>query len=327
MKKTLTTCIFIFIVGALSAQQDAQFSQWMFNKLDMNPGFAGTDKSFCATALYRDQWVSFPGAPKTGLFSIDAYLPPLLGGVGLTLCSDQLGFEKTFIGELAYSYHKVLGPGTLGIGINAGFIQQSLSGQWVSTDPYQLDQAIPSTGAHGTTYDIGLGLYYTTDNGMFFGLSSTHLPENTVSSGTIAAPAGLFTTSNGTSQQGVASKLTYELARHYYVMAGYPIQINADYKVIPSILAKTDGASTQLDINGRIVWQNKVWFGVSYRITDAVIFMAGIQWQSLKVGYSYDLTTSSLSTYSNGTHELMLSYCFKPFKPAQPSEHRNPRFL
>ncbi|MBL7892120.1 MAG: PorP/SprF family type IX secretion system membrane protein, partial [Bacteroidia bacterium] len=130
MKKTLTTLALAVIAGASFAQQDAQFSQNMFNKLSINPGFAGTNKAICATALYRQQWVSFPGAPKTGLISIDAFVNPVHGGLGLTVCSDQLGFDKTLIAKAAYSYHMVVGPGTLGIGLEAGMIQKQLSGTW-----------------------------------------------------------------------------------------------------------------------------------------------------------------------------------------------------
>jgi type IX secretion system PorP/SprF family membrane protein len=315
MKKSLTTLGFALLIGITFAQQDAQFSQYMFNKLDFNPGYAGTSKAICLTAFYRDQWVSFPGAPKTALFSIDAYLPPLLGGLGLTLCTDQLGFEKTFIAELAYSYHVVLGPGTLGIGINAGVEQMSVVGQWISTDPYTQDAAIPDKKAQSATFDMGMGLYYTVDNGMFFGISATHIPETSIKASNTTAPGA------------VTNSFSYELARHYYVTAGYPFQVSQDIKIIPSMLAKTDGSSTQLDINGRVVWQDKAWIGLSYRLTDAIIFMAGVEWNRLKIGYSFDYTTSDLKNYNQGTHEIMLNYCFKPVKPTPSSEHRNVRFL
>jgi len=315
MRKTLTTLAFAVIAGVSVAQQDAQFSQNMFNKLDINPGYAGTSKSICATALYRQQWVSFPGAPKTGLISIDAYLPPIHGGLGLTVCSDQLGFDKTFIAELAYSYHLVLGPGVLGIGVNAGMIQKSLNGAWVSTDPYTQDAAIPDSKAATTTYDIGFGLYYTTDNGMFFGISSTHLPQNKLSAVT----------------NNPADNYQYDLARHYYVMAGYPFQINQSLKLIPSILAKTDASSTQLDINARAVYTLNptvdIWLGASYRLTDAIVALVGFEYNRFKFGYAFDLTTSDIKNYSNNTHEIMLNYCFKPFKNPVPAEHRNVRFL
>jgi type IX secretion system PorP/SprF family membrane protein len=319
MRKTLTTLALAVIAGASFAQQDAQFSQNMFNKLAINPGFAGTNKAICGTALYRTQWVQFPGAPKTGLVSLDAYVNPLHGGVGLTVCSDQLGFDKTLIAKAAYSYHMVLGPGVLGIGLEAGMMQKQLSGTWITPDalyPANQDAAIPDNGVTKTVFDLGFGAYYTTDNGMYFGLSSTHLPQTT------------FTKSSPPSAaNALADIYNFKNARHYYIQAGYPFTINQDLKVIPSILAKYDGTSTQLDINGRVVWRDMVWAGASYRLTDAIVGIVGFEWKKLKIGYAFDFTTSAIKNYSNNTHEIMVGYCFKPFKPPVPAEHRNVRFL
>ena len=326
MKQKLIVLVALLGSIATYAQQDAQFSQWMFNKMDMNPAYTGTDKSLCATALYRNQWVGFDGAPKTVMVSVGGFFPVILGGAGLTVFNDQLGFSSTTIAQLSYSYHWTLGPGTLGIGADAGFLQQSVNGKWSATDPYQSDPPIPATGTNVKTYDLGFGLYYTNPTGMFFGISSTHLPSNTSTSSTIAGGQP-YTTSNGTTGLSTKSNLTYELARHYYLMAGWPFNLNADYKLVPSILAKTDGASTQMDLNARIVWHDKYWFGASYRITDAVVAMIGMQMGTLLAGYSYDFTTSNIRNYSSGSHEIVLRYCFMTFKEPVPSEHHNPRFL
>jgi type IX secretion system PorP/SprF family membrane protein len=320
MRKVITTLVLSSIAVVSFAQQDAQFSQFMFNKLDMNPGYSGTDKALCATAIYRDQWVNFPGAPKTGLISLDAYVPQIHGGLGLTVCSDELGFNNTLFAQLAYSYNMVLGTGTLGIGANIGLQQMSLNGTWIATDPVAQDAAIPVGKVSNSAFDLGFGLYYRNDAGMFFGLSSTHLPETSISKngadGTDVL-AGLSSPGN----------FSYQLIRHYYVMAGYPIPLNPDIKIIPALLAKTDGSTTQVDINARFMWQDKYWFGMSYRIQDAIIFMAGFEYKNFTVGYSFDLTTSALKSYSSDTHEIVLKYCFKPFKTPEPSRHSNVRFV
>ncbi len=319
MRKILTTLVLSAVLGVSFAQQDAQYSQWMFNKLDMNAGYAGTSKAICITALYRDQWVNFPGAPKTFSLNADAYIDPLHGGVGLVVCNDQLGFTNTTIAELAYSYHLTLGTGTLGIGANLGVQQMTVNGQWISTDPYTQDAAIPQNKVSSMAFDMGLGLYYTNDQGMFFGLSTTHLPETSISKN---GADGAVSFANPT-----PGNFGYQLARHYYVMAGYPFQISQDVKIIPAVLAKTDGSSTQIDINGRVVYQDKYWAGASYRITDAVVFMLGFKLSGFEVGYSFDLTTSDLKNYSQDTHEIVLKYCFKPFKVPPPTRHSNVRFV
>lgn len=321
MKKNLTTLALTVVVGVSFAQQDAQFSQNMFNKLAINPAYAGTNKAICGTALYRQQWVNFPGAPKTGLVSLDAYVDPLHGGVGLTVCSDQLGFDKTMIVKGAYSFHYPLGPGIIAAGLEVGMMQKQLTGNWITPDvntPAALDQSIPDNKASKAVFDMGFGLYYTTDNGMYFGISSTHLQANSFK---VDAPA------NQNIANAVNDLYNFQNARHYYIQAGYPFTVTQEIKVIPSILAKYDGTSTQLDINGRVVWKDMVWAGASYRLTDAIVGLVGFEWKKLRIGYSFDFTTSSIKTYSNGTHEIMVGYCFRPFKPPVPAEHRNVRFL
>jgi type IX secretion system PorP/SprF family membrane protein len=323
MKKTLTT-IALSITGLVAfAQQDAQFSMNMFNRLAVNPGYAGTNKALCATMLYRQQWTNFPGAPKTGLLSVD-FGQVARGGVGLTVDQDQLGFEKTLKAKLAYSFHLAVGPGVLGIGLDAGMIQKSIDGsKWLAPDGTTsttggTDQAIPWGGAAATTYDVGFGLYYTT-NKFYVGLSSLHLPEQTLSK---SGGANLL-----------AYNFDYKVARHYYVMAGYTFDLGTEFKLTPGVLAKSDASSTQVDINMLLKWHNMVFVGASYRLTDAIPVMAGLEWpmknnkSTLKFGYSYDLTLSAIKNHSSGTHEIMLGFCQK-FAPSEKKQgHMNVRFL
>ncbi len=326
MKKTLTT-IALSITGLVAlAQQDAQFSMNMFNRLAVNPAYAGTNKALCATLLYRQQWTSFPGAPKTGLLSVD-FGQVARGGVGLTVDQDQLGFEKTLKAKLAYSFHLAVGPGILGIGLDAGMIQKSIDGtKWLAPDGTSTstgggtDQAIPWGGAAATTYDVGFGLYYTTSK-LYVGLSSLHLPEQTLTKSGGAANTPLF------------YDFDYKVARHYYVMAGYTFDAGSQFKITPSVLAKSDASSTQVDINILAKWNNMVFVGASYRLTDAIPVMAGLEWpmknqkSTLKFGYSYDVTLSAIKNHSNGTHEIMLGFCQKFAKPEKKQGHMNVRFL
>ena len=317
MKKSFATLVLI-IIGLVSfAQQDAQFSHNMFNRLTTNPGYAGTNRAICATTLYRQQWVSFPGAPKTGLLSIDAYIPVIKGGLGLTVMNDQLGFDKSNFAKLAYSFHLPIGAGTLGIGAEVGMIQKSINGIWMAPDGSkgEFDQAIPLSGStvSKTTYDLGFGAYYVT-NQLYFGLSSSHLTENPLS----------FTDPK--------KKLGYQLARHYYVTAGYDYAVTPTIDLKPSIFIKSDASSTQLDVNVLAQWNKLVWGGVSYRLTDALVALVGLNYglangSNLRFGYSYDITTSSMKAHSNGSHEIMLGYCFKVSPPDKMQSHKNVRFM
>jgi type IX secretion system PorP/SprF family membrane protein len=326
MKKTLTVIALSFTGLVSFAQQDAQFSMNMFNKLAINPGYAGTNKALCATVLYRDQWDKFPGAPKTGLLSLD-YGRILGGGLGLTVDQDMLGFDKTFKAKLAYSYHlPIAGVGVLGIGLDAGIIQKSLSGEFVAPDGTTTsggggtDAAIPWTGTSAMTYDVGFGLYYTSQK-LYVGLSSLHL----------AGPAQKLTGTGGVGYPGTLYSFQYEMARHYYVMAGYNF-IGPKWTITPSILTKSDASSTQLDVNLMAKYDNKFFGGVSYRLSDAVVVMAGIEYPlspkaNLKFGYAYDITLSNIKSYNKGTHEIMLGYCMKFASEPKPTSHMNVRFL
>lgn len=318
MKKTLTI-IALSVTGMVGfAQQDAQFSMNMFNRLSVNPGYTGTNQALCATLLYRQQWTSFPGAPKTFLFSAD-YGRILGGGLGITVDQDALGFDKTLKAKLSYAYHLHLGPtGILGIGLDAGMIQKSLSGNFIAPDGTTTmspgtDQAIPWAGTSAITYDVGFGLYYTTKK-LYVGLSSLHLPQQKMTA--TGGPIGLG-----------AYDFTYEVARHYYVMAGYTFDLSPDFDLTPSILTKSDASSTQLDINLLAKWKKMVFVGASYRLTDAIVAIAGLEFKGFRFGYSYDITTSNIKTYSNGTHEIMLGYCHKFMSEPKPTSHMNVRFL
>ena len=290
MKKSIVVVVFIITGIVTFAQQDAQFSMNMFNRLAVNPAYAGMNKALCATLLYRQQWTSFPGAPRTGLLSVD-FGEVLFGGVGLTIDQDQLGFDRTLKAKLAYSFHLPLGPGTLGIGLDAGMIQKSLSGDFIAPDGTTtaapgIDQAIPWSGTSALTYDVGLGLYYTT-NRLFVGLSSMHLPEQQLSKKT------------------ATYDFNYKVARHYYIMAGYTFQLSPAFDLTPSVLAKSDASATQLDLNLITKWQKLVFAGFSYRISDAMVAIVGLERSfspklTAKFAYSYDITTSAIKNHSNG---------------------------
>ena len=317
MRKTLTIIAFSITGLVTFAQQDAQFSMNMFNRLAVNPAYAGMNKALCATLLYRQQWTNFPGAPKTVLLSVD-YGQILGGGLGITVDQDALGFDKTLKAKLAYSFHRPVGPGTLGIGLDVGMIQKSLSGAFIAPDGTSTaggggtDQAIPWTGTSATTYDVGLGLYYQTKQ-LYVGLSSLHLPEQQLT------------------KKGGAASTTYDfnfkVARHYYVMAGYTFQLGSTFDLRPSVLAKSDASSTQLDINLLAYWKKMVFIGASYRLSDALVGIVGLEWNGIRFGYSYDMTTSAIKNHSSGSHEIMLGYCHRFTKPEHRQSHTNVRFL
>lgn len=305
MKKLLLLALLIVSVSGISyGQQDPQFSQNMFNKLYTNPAYAGSSEGICGTILYRNQWTGFDGAPQTGLFSLDAPVNFLHGGLGLTiLAADELGFENTFAVKLAYAFRFNIGQGNLALGVDAGFLQKSIDGDFQANDPD--DPIIPTSSVSGSVLpDLGGGIYYNSDK-LYLGASMSHILESEIDYGD-------FTT---------------QMARHYYFMGGYRIEFTPALSLTPSFHIKNVADQTQVDINANLQFNNRFWIGGSYRLEDAIVLMAGLNiTPNLRLGYSYDLTTSDLKDYSNGTHEIMLGYCYKIKKKITPII-RNVRFL
>lgn len=300
----------VCVAGASLAQQDPQLTQYMFDRLSINPAVAGTTGQLCATGFFRQQWSGFEGAPKTGLFNAHMPIAKISSGVGLSAYFDQLGQQKSNFVRASYSFHRPIGVGKLGIGLSAGLIAHSLGNNWLSRDPVAEDTSIPGNGQSDSGFDLGAGLYYTSPT-FWIGISATHLTEPELKDVSI---------------KGV---------RHYFVQAGYDWAIGGDPKYLlkPSTLIKSDGTSTQLDLNATFLYNNQIWLGVSYRTEDAIAPMVGYQYQlpnktsMLKIGYSYDVTTSRLKNYSSGSHEIMLNYCMLIVKPPSLQIYKNVRFL
>jgi len=331
MKHIFTHMAFLCLFGTvlttqLRAQQDPHFTQYMFNKLFMNPGYAGMKHAICFTGLMREQWAGFDGAPRSGTFSGDMYLEDLHGGVGLNLMYDQLGFERNLAFRGNYSFHieQVLG-GTIGIGIEGGATTKTVgptgSQSWVATTNWTTDPTVPPQ-MKSQKLDFGAGLWFERDD-MWFGLSTTHLEGGNYDGG--SAYVG-----------NILHPMAYQVAHHYFITGGYNIPLR-DWKISPSFIVKSDAVITSFELNCLATYNDKVWFGVTYRHKDAVCPMVGFNWvfgkdgtggngresydgrlgagggknttQMLRVGFAYDYTTSQLTHYNNGTFELFVNYC------------------
>ena len=213
--------------------------------------------------------------------------------MGLSILDDRLGFEHNMAINLSYAYKLDLGAGTLGIGLSGGLLNKTIKGEWsipdsdFHTSPGQ-DPAIPEGEEAGIAFDMGAGLFYNSET-FYAGFSATHLMEPTV-------------------DYGLSAKS--DMKRHYYLTAGYNYNLpNPILELQPSVLAKYDGASMQLDVNAMLIYNKRFWGGVSYRLGDAIVAMAGAELTNgMRVGVAYDFTTSAIATYSHGSVEFMVSY-------------------
>lgn len=300
------------------AQQDVQFSQYMFNRIYYNPGVAGSGGAICINGLHRSQWVGFDGAPITQNVNVNVPIKMIGGGIGLSIVNDQIGFFNNISARLMYGYQLQLSNGTLGIGAGATFLNNQINGaEWVPADyaspGYIGDPTIPGTQETGFQVDAVFGVYYESQN-IWGGLSTTRVIESS--------------TEVGSSFTGANTLIRN--ARHYYLMGGYNWAIPAsNWDLRPSTLVKLSAGSTTFDVNVMGVYNNKFWGGVTYRLQDAVVAIIG--WQAtpdLRLGYSYDVATSALSANGGGSHEIMANYCFKiEIPPRPPGSYKNPRFL
>ncbi|HQW06128.1 MAG: type IX secretion system membrane protein PorP/SprF [Flavobacteriales bacterium] len=311
MRGILTAVVGMVVASASFAQQDPQLTQYMFDRLSVNPAVAGTNGQLCVTGFFRQQWSGFEGAPKTGLLNAQMPIAKISSGVGLSVYFDELGQQKSNFARLSYSFHRKIGPGTFGVGLSAGLLAHSLGSNWIARDNPADDAAIPGNGQSDSKFDLGAGLYYTSPT-FYIGISSTHLTEPELKDVSI---------------KGV---------RHYWVQAGYDWAIGGDKKYVlqPSTLIKSDGTSTQVDLTATFLYNNQVWLGVSYRTEDAIAPLIGYQIATgkdktsmFKIGYSYDVTTSRLKNYSSGSHEIMLNYCMLLVKKPDLQIYKNVRFL
>ncbi len=281
--------------------------------MSYNPGFAGSNGALCATFVGRQGWIGFgEGRPQTTVFSFDMPIPQISSGAGLAIVEDRIGFQSSLLLNLNYAYILKLDYGVLAIGVGLGFINRTIDGEWITpsilwnTGTVYEDPLIPHMGS-STDFDMNFGAHFTYED-LYIGLSATRLLEPNVSFD-MEEPS--------------------KLARHYYLIGGYAIQMyNPIYDILPSVMVQSDGSTMQFQINGKLLYNKSIWGGISYRYTDAIVPMVGIHLiNGLSIGYSYDVVISKISSYTSGTHELMVRYCFDMGFDRTPGRYRSVRRL
>ncbi len=290
----------IFILGMnateTKAQQEPLYTQYMFNTVSVNPAYAGTRNAMNILALSRIQWTGFEGAPRTHNVTMHTPLNNYKMGLGFSIVSDDIGPVNNFYFNFNYAYRvnltekMILSMGVKGgiynykVGLNELAIQSGTDASFQG----EIEQKLQP--------NAGMGLYLYTDR-WYAGASVPKLIQTDL--------AGTFSS---------ASNLG-SLKRHYFIMAGYVFDINQDVKFKPSFINKVvEGAPPSTDITTQVLYLNKYWLGATYRIGDAVAFLANIQLnKQLMVGYSYDFSVSGLGSYNSGSHEIIISYDFDGF--------------
>jgi type IX secretion system PorP/SprF family membrane protein len=295
MKKLLPVLLIILATEAF-AQQDPLFSQYMFNKLAVNPGYAGSRDALTVDAIYRYQWVNIPGAPQTLTASVHAPLYNPHIGLGLNVYNDVIGATVNQGALATFAYRIIFPDAKLAFGIQAGVKYSDI--RWNLVNPYDSEDPLYKAQMRNKAVpDANFGIYYYSDK-YYVGLSSKQLFQNQM---------GIVTV-NGKDE-------FTKLLRHFYGMAGAAFPITDGMVFRPSILAKfVQNAPPQLDLNLSLLMANTLWIGASYRTEKAVSLMAEFNISpKLRLGYAYDIWFNQLQAYNKGSHEIRLGFDFDIF--------------
>ncbi len=297
IKKLAIFFLFLSFSAGVSAQQDPMYSQYVFNGLLINPAYAGSREVLSATALYRNQWVNIPGAPKTGNFSLDTQVKNQKVGIGLNMIFDKIGVTSHSGIYGIYSYKVNFAEGILSFGLQAGidFYNSNNSQVQYSENSSQIDPAFVSD-YHKVLPNFSVGMYYHNER-FYAGLSSMNLLGQAI---------------QNEIYPNMANDLNINIVSHYYMNAGYLLDVNKDIQLQPSLLLKfVPGAPVEADFNAVFMFFDLLSLGVSYRTSASIDVLTQVKIsKQLSLGYSYEYSTNELSNFTSGSHEIMLRYQF-----------------
>ena len=294
MKTKLIILVLMLCISVSYAQQDAQFTQYMYNTVNINPAYAGSRDVMSVFALHRTQWVGLDGAPTTNAASINTPISGSNVGLGLSVISDRIGpsDENNISADFSYTLN-TSDTYKLSFGLKA-------TANLLNIDFRKLNQHSPGDHAFETNIDnkfspnIGVGIYLHSNNS-YIGLSAPYILETKHF--------------DKYASIGSNSHVAREMI-HYYFIAGHVFDLNVNVKFKPSILIKVvEGAPLQVDLSGNFLINEKFTAGLAYRWNAAMSAMVGFQVNdSWFIGYSYDMDTTKLANYNSGSHEIFLRY-------------------
>lgn len=288
----------VLFIGEASAQQDAQYTQYMFNTISVNPAYAGSRGQLSAAALYRAQWVGLEGAPTSQTVNIHSPIRNSKLGYGISIVNDEIGDgtvqETYFDGVLSYTI-EVARDAKLSFGLKAGLNVLNLDFNRLrnfDAEPVNADNI-----ENRISPNVGLGFYYHT-NKFYAGLSAPNLlqTEHFDNSATDANAIQFL------SQERI----------NFYLITGYVFDLNGNLKFKPALLTKmVGGAPLQVDLSANFMFNDKFTFGAAYRWDAAVSALAGFQISDqLMLGLAYDRETTELggTRFNDGSFEVFLRY-------------------
>jgi type IX secretion system PorP/SprF family membrane protein len=287
MKTKIFSFVLMFTTIVSFAQQDAQFTQYMYNTINVNPAYAGSRGVLSVFALHRTQWVGLDGAPVTNAVSLNTPFNESRLGLGVSIINDKIGpiQENSISTDLSYTI-----PTSETVKLSFGI---KATANLFDLDVSRLNPVDDDPSLHNynnkLSPNIGAGLYLHSDKA-YVGLSVPNFLE--------------------TNRYDSNDVRIFKEKVNYYLIAGYIFDFNNYIKFKPALLTKmVKGAPLQVDVSGNFMFNEKFVIGIAYRWSAAVSAMAGFQvTEGLYLGYGYDLETTKLDNYNSGSHEIFLRY-------------------
>lgn len=290
----LSTLLFLVVVGTVHAQQDAQYTQYMYNTVSVNPAYAGSRGHLSIAALYRNQWLGLDGAPETQTLNIHTPMGYRGVGLGISVVNDKIGPTSETYFDVDFSYTiQTSFEGKLSFGLKAS--AHMLDIRYSELDEFEIDPQLQSQQDIQNKFspNIGAGIYYHTDR-FYAGLSApriletTHFDESSVS----------------TAKEQI----------NLYAITGYVWDLNPFLKFKPTLLTKVvQGAPLQVDLSANFMLNERFIGGVAYRWDAAFSGLFGFMVSDqLMIGLAYDreITELGAATFNDGSFEVILRYDF-----------------
>jgi type IX secretion system PorP/SprF family membrane protein len=303
--KYIKFTITYFAIGFYSyAQQDLQYSHYIFNPHVINPAITGTRDVANLNLSYRNQWLSFPGAPKTIAATFTAPFSKDKAGWGLSMIGEQIGPKQVLNIGASFAYKVKTGSNSrLSLGLRGGFNSFAYKGSEVRLIDIENNAVTTDINKMAPNFDAGV---YHYSKKHFIGLGVNHLLNSTLD----------------ISNSG--NKL-FVLQPHFYFHTGYAFPVSENITLNPTLLVRyVRAAAPSIDINLNAHFNDLFWIGTTYRLNNSLSILANISLsKSIRVGYVFDWQNNKIGTYTSNSHEIFLGFDFNNNK----KQIFNPRFL
>jgi type IX secretion system PorP/SprF family membrane protein len=294
MKKRLFGIV-IFLVSVLGhAQQDSQFTNYMYNTININPAYAGSRSALNIFGLHRNQWVGLDGAPVTNTLALHTPIENSKIGLGLSIINDRIGpsDENSFSVDVSYSFN-TSEKYKLSFGIKG--TANLLNVDYTKLNIYNPGDILSQNNVDNKfSPNVGAGVYFHSDK-TYFGFS---------------VPNFLETKHFDDQASSLSSASVAAEKMHYYFIAGHVFDVNSSIKFKPAVLTKiVEGAPLQVDLSANFLYNDKFSLGLAYRWDAAMSALLGFQVSdSWFIGYAYDMEVTKLANYNSGSHEIFLRF-------------------